>query len=120
MAKCAVELVQLPRSRRIGRGDERRRHLIDVDSRVFAHVAPYIINVLIMHYREEPSADIGALLPEMSLGDAAQKRVLHEIVRPIAVARERPRVATARERPRIATQSRDLLFDEAVKFGHPR
>ena len=31
MAKCAVELAQLPRSRRISRGYERRRQLIDVD-----------------------------------------------------------------------------------------
>jgi hypothetical protein len=40
-----------------------------------------------MHYGEEPSANIGALLPEMSLGDPAHERVLHEIVRPIVVPR---------------------------------
>jgi hypothetical protein len=71
---------------------------------------PYIINMLIMHYGEEPSADIGACLPEMSLGDPAHERVLHEIVRPIAISRECPR---------IAAKSRDLAFEEAVKFGHP-
>jgi hypothetical protein len=45
----------------------------------------------------------------MSLGDAAQECFLHEIVSPAVVAREGSR---------IAPQSRDLLFDESVKFGH--
>jgi hypothetical protein len=43
------------------------------------------------------------------LDQSAGQRVLHQIVVcPFAVARERPR---------IAYQSRDLLFDESVKFG---
>ena len=62
-----------------------------------------------MHYGEEPSADIGARLPQMSLGDPAHEGILHEIVRPIAVPRERPR---------IAAQPRDLMLDAAVKFVH--
>jgi hypothetical protein len=49
MAKCPVELAQLPLSRRIGRGYERRRQLIDVDSRLFADGPPYVVDVLIMH-----------------------------------------------------------------------
>ena len=77
---------------------------------LFAHRAPYVIDVLVMHYGEEPSADIGARLPQMSLGDPAHERVLHEIVSPIAVARECPR---------IAAESRDFMFEEAMKFGHP-
>jgi hypothetical protein len=62
-----------------------------------------------MHYREQPGSEIGAGLPEVLLFKRAAQRVLDQIVRSVAVAGERPR---------IASQSRDLLFDESVKFGH--
>jgi hypothetical protein len=62
-----------------------------------------------MHYREQPGSEIGAGLPEVLLIEGAAQRVLHQIVCSVAVARERPR---------IASQSRDLLLDESVKFGH--
>jgi hypothetical protein len=55
-----------------------------------------------MHDREQPGPKIGAGLPE-SRGSACPA----QIVGPFAVSRERPR---------IASQSRDLLFDEPVKF----
>ena len=61
-----------------------------------------------MHDREQPGPQIGAGLPELFLDKRAAQRVLHQIVCPLAVARQCPRVAS---------QSRDLLLDEAVKFG---
>src|SRR5215472_17924848 len=109
MIKCALELAQLPRRRRICRGDKGRRHLIDVDCRLLALRPSYVVDILIVHDREEPSADVAALLPEMSLGDPADERVLHEIIRANAVPRQCPRVAP---------KSRNLFFDETVKFGH--
>ena len=60
-----------------------------------------------MHDREQPGPKIGAGLPELFLNKRAAQRVLHQIVGPFAVSRERPR---------IASQSRDLVFDEPVKF----
>ena len=65
------------------------------------------IDVLVMHDREQPGPKIGAGLPELFLNKRAAQCVLHQIVGPFAVARERPR---------IASQSRDLVFDEPVKF----
>jgi hypothetical protein len=61
-----------------------------------------------MHDREQPGPEIRAGLPELFLDECAAQRVLHQIVCPVAVARQGPRVAS---------QSRDLLFDESVKFG---
>ena len=61
-----------------------------------------------MHDREQPGPKIGAGLPELFLNKRAAQRVLHQIIRPFAVARERPR---------IASQPGNLLFDESVKFG---
>ena len=66
-----------------------------------------VTDVLVMHDREQPGPKIGAGLPELFLNKRAAQRVLHQVVGPFAVARERPR---------IASQSRDLLFDEPVKF----
>src|SRR5215469_18559732 len=109
MAQGAVEFGQLTRSRGIGGGGKRRRYLIDIEGRLLSRRAPYVVNVLVMHYGEEPSAEISAHLPEMSLIQPAKERVLYEIIRPIAVPSERPR---------IATQSRDFMLDEAVKFAH--
>jgi hypothetical protein len=62
-----------------------------------------------MHYREQPGSEIGAGLPEVLLIKRAAQRVLHQIVRSVAVAGERPC---------IASQSRDLLFDGSMKFRH--
>jgi hypothetical protein len=46
LAKCAVEFAELPRNRRVGGGYQRRRHLIDVDSPLFAQrMLPYNINI---------------------------------------------------------------------------
>jgi hypothetical protein len=61
-----------------------------------------------MHDREQLDPEIGAGLPELFLDKRAAQRVLHQIVCPVAVARDRPG---------IASQSRDLLLDESVKFG---
>jgi hypothetical protein len=61
-----------------------------------------------MHDREQPGPEIGAGLPESFLEKCAAERVLHKIVCPFAVARQRSRVAS---------QARDLLFDESMKFG---
>ena len=61
-----------------------------------------------MHNCEQPGPEIGPGLPELFLDKRAAQSVLHQIVCPVAVARERPR---------IASQSRDLLFDESVEFG---
>jgi hypothetical protein len=65
--------------------------------------------MLIMHYGEEPGANIGAVLPQMRLGNRAEKSVLDKIIRPIGLPRQGPR---------IAAKSRDLMFDEAVKLRH--
>src|SRR5262249_60913136 len=102
MAESIVEFAQLTRSRRIGYGDECRRNLIDLDGSLFAARAPNVVNVLVVHYGEEPSTKVRAHLPEMSLSQPAQECVLHEIIRPIAVPRERSRVAT---------EARDRLVD---------
>jgi len=109
MAEGVIEFAQLSRSRGIGRGHERRSHLIDVDGRSFALRPPHVVDILVMHYREQPRAHVCTRLPEMGLGEPAHERILHEIVCPTAVPRECPRKAA---------QPRDLMLDEAVKFVH--
>jgi hypothetical protein len=73
-----------------------------------SRTSPNVINVLVAHDREQPSSKIGARLPEFFLDKCAAERVLHQIICPLAIAREHPR---------IASQSRDLLFDESMKSG---
>ena len=106
-AKRMLKLVQLPRSRGIRRGDERRRHLFDANCRAFATGSAHDIDVLIVHQGKEPGADVSSGLPEMSLGDRPDEGLLHEIIRSDGVSSERSR---------IAAESGDLLFDEAMKF----
>ena len=61
--ECALEFAQLARGRRIRRGNERRRHLLDVDRCFFAHRAPDHVDVLIVHDGEKPGPDVGTCLP---------------------------------------------------------
>ena len=77
--------------------------------RLVAHRTPHHVDIMIMHDREEPGANVGAGLPKMGLGYRAQQRLLHEIV---------GAVSTPSESPRIAPQSRNLSLDETVKIGH--
>src|SRR5206468_8175318 len=74
-----------------------------------SHRTPHHVDVVIVHDREEPSANIGAGLPKMGFGNCAQQRFLHEIVCAIG---------TPSERPRIAPKSRNLSLDETIKFRH--
>ena len=67
MAQCTIEFAQLPRSRRISRSHEGGCYLVDVDGSLFARRAADVVDVLIMHYGEEPSAEIRARLPEIEL-----------------------------------------------------
>ena len=104
----AFELKHLARSRGISRGRQRHGYRLYIDRSGFSNISPNIINVLVVHDREQPGPKISARLPEFFLDKCAAERVLHQIVCPLAIARERPR---------IASQSRDLLFDESMKFG---
>jgi hypothetical protein len=66
----------------------------------FSDILPDVIHVLVMHHREQPGFKISPGLPELFLDKRTTQRVLHQIVCPVGVARERSRVAP---------QSRDLL-----------
>ena len=101
-ASRAFQLKHLARSRRVSRGRQSRGDPLDIDSCGFPGISPDVIDVLIVHDREQPSPKISAGLPEFFLDKRAAERVLHQIVCPLAIARERPR---------IASQPRDLLFD---------
>src|SRR5580704_9910549 len=67
--------------------------------------------ILIVHDREQPGANIGAGLPQVSFIDGAREGLLDEIVRSIRVPSERPR---------IATKSGNFLLDKAMKFNQRR
>ena len=59
-----------------------------IDRCGFSNVSPDIINVLIVHDREQPSPKISAGLPEFFLDKRAAERVLHQIIGLLAIARE--------------------------------
>src|ERR1700756_5742613 len=58
-AKCAIEFDQLPPPGGIGLSRERGGYMLDVDGRPFPRLTPYRVDILMVHYRKEPSADIG-------------------------------------------------------------
>jgi hypothetical protein len=62
-----------------------------------------------MEDREQPSPQIGSILPEVELAERSGETVLHQIVR---------RRDIARQCPRVAPQTRDLGFDALVDIGH--
>jgi hypothetical protein len=71
----------------------------------FAYLTANVIDMLMVQDGEEPSPQIGAVLPQMLFGDGAGEAALHEIVS----ASETPG-----QRARIAAQPRDLRLE------HPR
>jgi len=48
----------------------------------FTYRTAHVVDMLMMQDGEEPSPQIGAVLPEMLLGDSPGQAVLHEIVGP--------------------------------------
>jgi hypothetical protein len=67
-------------------------------------------DMLIVHDREQPCAQIGAVLPEMLFGDGAGQAALDEIVGPNDVPRQRAC---------IASQPRNFCFDHPIEIVHP-
>src|SRR5205807_6753876 len=55
-AERLLKFAKLARCARIRGGDERGRHLLNVDGRLVAHRTPHHVDVVIVHDREEPSA----------------------------------------------------------------
>jgi hypothetical protein len=75
----------------------------------FPHRTPDVIYILIMQDREQPSAKIGSLLPQVDLAERARQAILYEIVGDDHVARKCPCVPP---------QARDFGFDSVVSIGH--
>ena len=85
--------------------------MLEIDTSLVAYRSPDYVDILIVHDREQPGANIGAGLPQVSFIDGAREGLLDEIVRSIRVPSERPR---------IATKSGNFLLDKAMKFNQRR
>jgi len=72
--------------------------------------AAHGIDELVVQDREEPSAQIGAGLPQMFFGDGADQAVLDEIVSAFDVP--------SGQGARITAQSRDLRFQQSSVIRH--
>jgi hypothetical protein len=59
--------LKLTRTRRIGDRDHRRCVLVDIDRKVVARSAPHLVDILVVHDRKQPRAQIAAGLPLMLL-----------------------------------------------------
>ena len=53
----------------------------------------HIVDVLVVHQREEPSAEIRAGLPEVLLNQRPNQRILDQVVGPLEISGKRPRIA---------------------------
>jgi hypothetical protein len=67
LANGHLQFVQLTRTGRIGRRDDGPGALVDIDRKIVARSAPHFVDILVVHNRKHPRAQIAAGLPQMLL-----------------------------------------------------
>jgi len=65
-----------------------------------------IVDVLIVHQREEPGTEVRTGFPKMLLNQGPNQRVLDQVIGALDISGQRAR---------ITVQKRDLLFEKALK-----
>ena len=90
-------------------GSEPRGCFFDVNAVSFADTAANVIDVLVMHNREEPGPQIGPRLPKVLFCYGAHQAVLDQIVCPHQI----PGQSSC-----VAPQPRYLIFEQARECVH--
>ena len=105
----AFKIAQFERDYRGGGNGKNRSQLIDRAFGPFTQGAAQVVDVLVMKNGKKPGPQIGTGLPQMLLGDRAQKAILHQIVGADSISGKGAR---------ITAQTRDFPFEKPTKFVH--
>ena len=105
----AFEIAQFQALALVRRPGQHRLGLAEPDRRALAHRAAHLVDVLVVEDREQPSPQIGSLLPQMQLAERPRQTILHQIVR---------RRDIARQCASVAPQPRDLGLDALIDIAH--
>ena len=68
-----------------------------------------IVDVLIVHQREEPGTEVRTSFPKMLLNQGPNQRGLEKVIGALDISGQRAR---------ITAQKRDLLFEKAIEIRH--
>ena len=76
----ALEIAQFEPLSLLGRSGQQRFIIAQADGSALSHRPSNIVDVLIVQYREQPSSQICAFLPQMQFSERAGQTILDEIV----------------------------------------
>jgi hypothetical protein len=104
-----AKIAQLQRGDRVRLNWQKWRNLFHPDGNALFAGPAYVVDVLVVEDREEPSPQIGPGLPKMLFGNGPHQAFLNQIVGDRRIPGQCVRVAP---------KSGDLLFEEFTEIAH--